>query len=393
MENFEFYNPTKVIFGKGSLSKLSEEVRTRKISTVLVLYSGSYLEENGVLKQVDQLLEDAGAQVIKCGGVQPNPLLSSVHSIVQMVKNCEVDFILAIGGGSVIDSAKAVSIGLADQEIELSECLYGRTDIHTCLPIGVISTIAGSGSESSCSLVLTIDEGMLKRSYDSDLIRPAFAIMDPELTYSLPKYQMISGGFDILMHTMERYFSPSANTNLIDMVDEALMRNVIQSIKNSVHNPTDYEARANLMWAGSLSHNGLTGTGRVEDWSCHRMEHELSGMFDAVHGAGLCAIWGSWATYVYKTNMKRFTDFATHVMNVSVVNKKDDEVALEGIDKLISLFKDCGMPISIKELGYPDITDSEFQKMARNCLLSCETIGSIKVLEFNDILEIYKNAR
>lgn len=394
MENFIFYNPTKIIFGKDSCDQLKTELSNYDFTKVLILYSGDYLRTNGVLQEIETTLDAMSINYVSFGNILSNPTVSSLKDIMNFAKENETDFILAIGGGSVIDTAKAIAIQLADEKIDISQLLMGEKDIKSILPLGVILTLAGSGSESSCSLVLTMDEGRLKRSYDHDLLRPKFAILDPTLTYTLPEYQMVSGGCDILMHTLERYFTPSQNTELIDRMSEGLLITIQESIIKSINNPFDYEARANLMWGGSLSHNGLLETGRCSDWATHRLEHELSGLYDVAHGAGLCALWGSWAKSVYRSNLPRFVQFAHNVMKVNNDFFHQEAVALEGIEKMIEFFKKVKMPTNLEELGLHHITDETMEKMADHCLLgNVETIGHLKELHRDEIINIYKMAR
>lgn len=389
MENYIYKNPTEIIFGRNRLHALKDQLLKRGYRSALVLYGGSHWKENGTLEQITTQLESCSISYFVQGGIRPNPKLSEVEQIVRNVKGDIVDVILALGGGSVIDTAKAVAVCLAVPSVRLQDILLEDQKIKQALDVGVISTIAGSGSESSCSMVITIDEGNLKRACDDEQLYPVFAILDPILTFTLPYYQMVSGACDILMHAMERYFSPTDNTELIDSMCEGLMRVVISSIEKSIKNPQDYEARANLMWAGSLCHNGLLGTGRKEDWACHRMEHELSGLFNVVHGAGLCALWGSWAAYVRPYHPKRFASFARQVMGIEEVN--DDRCGTLGIQALVSFFKRVGMPVCITDLNVC-IDEAIIQTMAQNCLLRSDSIGQLKRLSLQDIKAIYRKA-
>lgn len=392
MDNFEFYNPTKIIFGKDSIKQVGEACKSQKANCVMIVCGGSkYLKENGTLALVQESLKDAGLDYVIYSGVKPNPCVSQVKEAAAIAKKENVNFLLAIGGGSAIDTAKGIAIEAAGN-INIVDVLYGNREAECCLPVGVILTIAGSGSEASCSLVLTIDEQKLKRGYDSDKIRPQFAIMDPTLTFTLPKLQMISGGCDILMHTLERYFTcTTSNTELIDRMSEGLLSTVMEAIKASIKDPFDYDARANLMWAGSLSHNGLLETGRMSDWATHRLEHELSGLFNVTHGCGLTALWATWAKYVYKANSRRFFRFAVEVMKLEPNYFNEEETALKGIEALNYFFKEIGMPTSIGELGLA-LTEADIERMADNCLLGTDAIGHFKPLSKKDIIAIYNNA-
>lgn len=389
MENFMFYNPTRIVFGKDTVNEVGKHCLHEHAHNVLIVYGGAYVEESGLLDIVKMSLRQYQLTYAVYSNVLPNPCVSHVAEALKIAKASKCDFVLAIGGGSAIDVAKGVATMMKGQPI--IDALLGKIEITDCLPIGVISTIAGSGSESSCSLILTIDETKQKRALDSDLIRPRFAIMDPTLTYSLPKHQMVAGGCDILMHTLERYFTPTtSDTLLIDTMSEGLLTTVMNAMKTAIMNPNDYDARATLMWAGSLSHNGLLETGRMSDWATHRLEHELSGMFDVIHGDGLCALWGTWARHVYKSDLKRFARFATHVMKVND-DGNDEQIALQGIHALENFFVDVGMPITVHDLNI-HITKQDIEIMCDNCLLNCETIGHFQELKREDIRSIYEKA-
>lgn len=392
MEDFEFYNPTKIIFGKNSIDKIANELKKIQCKKVMILYLGDYLEKSGVIDKVTGILKNAGIEFITYSQLIPNPLVSTAERAAALAKNENVDFILAIGGGSVIDVAKAIGLCLAKDDLSLSNLILGRETATDTKPVGVILTLAGSGSESSNSMVLTVDKGMMKRTYSNDIIRPNFAVLDPTLTYTLPYRQMIAGGCDILMHTLDRYFSPSKDTMLIDKISEGLLISTMDAILQSSKNPYDYEARASLMWAGNLSHNGLTGTGKTPDWGPHRLEHELSGKFNVVHGEGLCAIWGSWARYVYSEHIERFVAFAVNVMKVENDYFHAELTALRGIEKMEEFFRSIKMPTSLRELGL-EVTEADIEDMAKKCLFNSDTIGSFKKLNLKDIINIYENAR
>ncbi|GLC29576.1 iron-containing alcohol dehydrogenase [Clostridium omnivorum] len=392
MINFEFYNPTKVIFGKDTESQVGKEINSRGYKKVLIHFGGTYLYETGVLDRVHKSLEEYNIQYIDLGGVVPNPHMSLVKEGVQLCKKEGVDFILAIGGGSPIDSAKAIAYGLVN-DFDLVDLYMGRVTTDKIAPIGCISTIAATGSETSNSSVITIEEGMLKRSYNHDCSRPRFAIMNPELTYTLPAYQTSSGAADIMMHTMERYFTNTEHVELIDRMAQGLLVSVREAALKVVKEPTNYDARADLMWAGSLSHNGLTGTGRVSDFASHKIEHELGGMFDVAHGAGLCAIWGSWARYVYKTNVARFAQFANKVFDVPMNLYNLEETALKGIEAWEDWCHKIGMPTSMTELGI-NPTAAQIEEMAEKCVATGDGhIGFFRTLYKEDVIRIYNMAQ
>lgn len=392
MINFEFYNPTKVIFGKCTENQVGREISSKGYKKVLIHFGGTYLYENGVLDHVHKSLEDCNIDYIDLGGVVPNPHMSLVKEGVALCKKEGVDFILAIGGGSPIDSAKAIAYGLVNN-FDLVDLYMGRVTTDKIAPLGCISTIAATGSETSNSSVITIEEGMLKRSYNHDCSRPKFAIMNPELTYTLPAYQTSSGASDIMMHTMERYFTNTEHVELIDRIAEGLLVSVREAALKVIKEPTNYDARADLMWSGSLSHNGLTGTGRVSDFACHKMEHEMGGMFDVAHGAGLCAIWGSWARYVLKTNTARFAQFANKVFDVPMNLYDLEESALKGIEAWEDWCHKLGMPTSITELGI-NPTDAQIEEMAEKCVATGNGhIGFFKPLYKEDVIKIYNMAK
>ena len=392
MINFEYYTPTKVIFGKNAEEKTGELVKAQGCKKVLVHYGGNSAKKSGLLDRICKSLEKEEIAYVTLGGVVPNPHLGKVHEGIELCKKEGVDFILAVGGGSVIDSGKAIGYGVAN-EGEVWD-FYEKTRVpKACLPIGAVLTIAAAGSEMSNSSVITNENGWLKRGYNDDICRCKFAIMNPELTYTLPAYQTASGCVDIMMHTMERYFTKEENTTLTDGTGEALIRTVMQSARVLKEDPENYDARAQVMWAGSLSHNGLTGCGTVGDWASHQLEHELGGMFDVAHGAGLAAVWGSWARYVYKEKPERFAQFAVNVMGVTNDFSNPEKTALEGIRRMEEFYHAIGMPTSIHELGV-DLTEKQIQELAYKCsFMEKRTIGQFKVLDRQDMENIYRMAK
>ena len=326
------------------------------------------------------------------GGVVPNPHLSKVYEGIELCKKEGVDFILAVGGGSVIDSGKAIGYGVAN-EGDVWDFYAKKRTAKACLPIGAVLTIAAAGSEMSNSSVITNEDGWLKRGYNDDVSRCKFAVMNPELTYTLPAYQTASGCVDILMHTMERYFTKAENTMLTDSVAEGLMRTVIYNAKVLAEDPENYDARAQVMWAGSLSHNGLTGCGTEGDWASHQLEHELGGMFDVAHGAGLAAVWGSWARYVYKEKPARFAQFAANVFNIPWNSSNLEQMALDGIQAMEAFYRSIHMPTSLAELGV-NPTEEQIQELAKKCsFMGKRTVGTFKVLQIPDMEAIYRMAR
>lgn len=392
MENFEFYTPTKVVFGKGTEMQVGSLVKAQNCKKVLVHFGGNSAKKSGLLDRVFESLKREDIDYISLGGVVPNPRLSKAYEGIELCKKEGVDFILAVGGGSVIDSAKAIGYGMAN-DCDVWDIYTRKAEVTGCLPIGAILTISAAGSEMSDSSVITNEDGWLKRGFNSNYSRCKFAIMNPELTYTLPKYQTASGAVDILMHTMERYFTQSESMEITDNISEGLMRTVINNAKILMTEPENYDARAEIMWAGSLSHNGLTGCGSIGDWACHQLEHELGGMFDVAHGAGLAAVWGSWARYVYKSNAIRFVQFAVNVMGVSNDFRNPEKVALEGIKAMENFYHQVDMPTSISELGVK-LTDEQIDELSYKCSFkNTRTIGAFKQLNTEDMKNIYIMAR
>ena len=389
--NFNYYAPTQVMFGRGTEEQIGALVKAQNCKKALLHYGGGSARRSGLLDRIEKSLEDAGVSYVELGGVVPNPRLSLVYEGIELCRREGVDFILAVGGGSVIDSAKAIGYGVTN-EGDVWELYDRKRKATACLPIGVCLTIAAAGSEMSDSSVITKDEGGIKRGYSSNYCRVKFAVMNPELTMSLPDYQTACGCTDILMHTMERYFTNGGNMELTDSIAEGLMRTVIRNAEILRDDPNDYDARAEVMWAGSLSHNGLTGCGiAAGDFASHALEHEIGGMFDVAHGAGLAAVWGSWARYVYRDCLLRFEKFALNVMGVEE-GENAEETALRGIEAMEAFYRRIGMPTTIRELGI-DPTDEQLVEMARKCSVACGgKKGSAKTLEEADMLAIYRNS-
>ena len=394
MRSFEYFAPTKVIFGKDSHLQIGDILKKENCHKVLIHYGGKSAVASGLIDEVSGCLTDAGIDFVTLGGVVPNPRLSKVREGIELCKKENVDFILAVGGGSVIDSAKAIGYGVANPWTDVWN-FYLKTEVPTaCLPIGVIPTIAASGSEMSNSSVITNEDGWLKRgAAKCDLCRPKFALMNPKLTYSLPQYQTESGCVDILMHTMERYFVNIETMEITDSISESLMQTVIYNARILMREPDNYTARAEIMWAGSLSHNGLTGCGTGGgDWACHQLEHELGGLYDVTHGAGLAAIWGSWARYVYDVNPERFAQFATNVFDIPC-GLDFEKTALAGIEAMEDFFRSIKMPVSLHELGL-DLDDQQIHELAFKCSYEdTRTIGVFKQLNMKDMEKIYLMAR
>ena len=393
MFGFDYYTPTKVVFGKGTELQAGALVKEFGGTKVLIHYGGQSAVRSGLLDRVKKSLDDAGLPHVELGGVVPNPHLTKVLEGVELCREAGVDFILAIGGGSVIDSSKAIAYALAEPDKDVWE-LYAHTrQAKACLPVAAVLTIAAAGSEMSNSSVITNTATGEKRGYNSNLSRPRFSIMNPELTMTLPDYQTQSGCTDIMMHTMERYFTQGGNMEITDAIAEGLLRTVMKYAEILHKEPDNYEARAEVMWAGSLAHNGLTGCGcDGGDFATHGLEHELGGMFDVTHGAGLAAVWGSWARYVYKECLPRFVKYALNVMQVQP-GETDEETALRGIEAMEAFYRRIGMPTNLRELGV-ELTEEQILQMAASCSKGAGgKKGSAKVLREADMAEIYRMAR
>ena len=392
MLNFQYFTPTKVVFGKDAELKVGPLVKEEGCKKVLVHYGGQSAKKSGLLDRVCEALKDFDIDYVTLGGVVPNPHLSKVYEGIELCKKEGVDFILAVGGGSVIDSCKAIAYGLGNPEVDVWDLFTGKARPKACYPLGSVLTIAAAGSEMSNSCVITNEEGWYKKALDTDLARPKFAIMNPEITYTLPDYQTQCGCADIMMHTMERYFVLEDTMEITDRIAQDVMKNVMKYAKILKKDPENYEARAEIMWAGSLSHNGITGLGAEKDFAVHQLGHELSAKFDIAHGASLSAVWGAWATYVYDAKPARFAQYARRVWNVEEAD--DVKAAQEGIRKTVTYFASLNMPTSFreaKEIGSK--TDEEVKQMAHGCSYEgTRTIGSFKVCDENDIYEIYKLA-
>ena len=389
MFDFKYYAPTKVILGRNTEEKVAELIREFGGTKVLIHYGGGSVVRSGLLQRVTETLDAAGIAYVTLGGAVPNPRLSLVYEGIELCKREGVDFLLGVGGGSAIDSAKAIGYGVAN-EGDVWDFYDYKRKAAGCLPLGVILTIAATGSEMSDSSVITKEDGLIKRGYSSDYGRPRFAILDPELTMTLPDYQTACGCTDIMMHTMERYFTQGGNMEITDALAEGLLRTVMRNALILRDDPGNYDARAEVMWAGSLSHNGLTGCGNDGgDWMTHKLEHELGGLYDVAHGAGLAAVWGSWARYVYKDCLPRFKKFAVNVMGVSTEGT-DEEIAERGIVATEEFFRSIKMPTNLRELGV-DPTEEELVEMAHKCAVGVGGAkGSAKLLDEAAMLQIYR---
>jgi alcohol dehydrogenase YqhD (iron-dependent ADH family) len=392
IKDFNFYAPTRVVFGRNSEDQLAQLIKENGGHRVLVHYGGGSARRSGLLDKIFTMLQAAGISYVELGGVVPNPLLSMVEKGIALCREENIDFILAVGGGSVIDSAKAIGYGVGYAG-DVWDFWDGKAVPQSCLPIGVVLTIPAAGSEMSSSCVITKDEGLVKRGVNSDLCRARFCIMNPERTYTLPPYQTAAGITDIMMHTMERYFSKYEDMTLTDAIAEALLRTVKDCAAEVLKHPEDYRNRAQIMWAGSLAHNDLTECGTEKDFATHRLEHELSALFGVTHGAGLAALWGSWARYVMPRHVSRFVQFAVNVMGVRNDFSDPRATALKGIEAIERFYHAIGMPTSIPELIGRSATDEEIKEMVRKCSRDGKiTIGAMEVLHEEEMEQVYRAA-
>lgn len=390
---FEFYSPTRILFGEDTEGQVGQRIRELGGTRVLVVCGGKSAAASGLLDRVVNSLAGAGlaSQVLR--GVRPNPRLSLAREGVRQALDFGADFVLAVGGGSVIDTAKAVADGAANPEIDLWDFWLRKAELTRSLPVGVILTIPAAGSECSDSSVLTNDQTREKRGFGSDLQRPRFAILNPALTATLPPCQVACGVVDIMMHTMDRYFNPCTDNELTDELAEGLLRTTIRNGRRALEQPGDLHAMGELMWAGSLSHNGLTGLGGVKDFAPHQLGHELSAMFDAAHGATLSAVWGSWARFCADTDPARFVRFGERVWGLCGAGESPAQGAGRAIGATEAFFRSLNMPTCLSELGCGVLGEETLRELAHRCTFyGARTIGTFRVLGEEDILAIYRLA-
>lgn len=389
MENFIFYSPTEFLFGKKTEQKVGETLVRYGARKVLVVYGGGSIVRSGLLERVEKSLREAGLTYCLLSDVQPNPLDDKVYEGVELVKREGIDFLLPVGGGSVIDTAKAIAAG-ALYEGDFWDFFIGKAEVERALPVGVILTIPAAGSEGSGNTVITRKESMAKLSVRTVYaLRPRFAIMNPELTYTLPPYQTAAGIVDMMVHIMERYFSNTEECEVTDRLCEGTLKAIVHEANRVMRNPEDYQVRSNIMWAGTIAHNGTCGVGREEDWASHFMEHELSALYDVTHGAGLAVIVPAWMEYLIEEKSDKLSQFAVRVMEVSpYVDKR--ETARVGVERLRQFFYNIGMPINFEELGAKEKDIPVLvEKLHQN---KGETIGFFKKLNAKDTEQIYRLA-
>lgn len=392
MNNFEFYTPTRMIFGRGTHLQVGKIVKEYGFKKVLVHFGGASARKTGLLDAVCSALEAEGIGYVQLGGVQANPTLSMAKKGIELCLAEKVDFVLAVGGGSVIDSAKCIADGAGSPGADVWKFFTKEAAPSGALPVGTILTLSASGSEMSASCVITNEENGLKRGFNSTTHRPLFSICNPELTYTVNRFQTGCGTVDIMMHTLERYMGGTTKeTPLTDRIAEGLLKSVVEAGAVADQDPENYEARATLMWAGSLSHNDLTSAGRAFMMQVHQMEHELSGMYPQIaHGAGLSALWPSWARYVCAAWPERFAQYAVRVWNLEMNFENPMETALAGIKVTEDYFKSLDMPTNIRDLG---VEPEKIDVMAEKCTnFGTRTLPGIKELGKTEMMEIYRMA-
>lgn len=384
MNNFNFYSPTYFVFGKRRENETGRYVKRFGGTKVLIHYGSGSVLKSGLLDRVRKSLDEAGIPSLELGGVVPNPRSGLVYEGVKLCKENNIDFVLAVGGGSVIDSAKAIALG-AVYEGDFWDFFCGKR-IDKALPVGTVLTLTAAGSEGSTASVITHENGMLKRAANSDVIRPVFSVLNPELTCTLPPYQTACGATDMLAHVMERYFTNTVNVEITDRMSEAVMLTIIAETPKVMNNPDDYEARANLMWAGMVAHNDLLGVGREQDWATHQMEHELSALYDVAHGAGLAVMFPAWMKYVMHHDIMRFAQFAVRVWGCEMNFSNPERTALEGIERYEQFLRSIGMPVRFSELN---AKAEDIPYMVKTLGLGSQTMGSFVKLSEKDVINIY----
>lgn len=390
MNSFSFCSPTKVVFGEGVASQAGSEVKAFGGTRVIILYGAGSVVKSGLLELVCDCMKAEDIEYFCVGGVQPNPLLEFAQEVIDEYRNKHIDFVLAVGGGSVIDTAKTVAVGLLAEKTPMWDFFCRKKMPTAALPVGAVLTIAAAGSETSDSAVVTNQTEGMKRGFNSPLNRPRFAIMDPVLTYSLPKYHVACGIVDMLMHILDRYFAPDADNAVTDEIAEGLMRVIIKYGSIAFDKPHDYKARSEIMWAGSLAHNGLAGLGQTMDFAVHQLGSPLSAKYDTAHGASLSAVWPAWARYVYSENSSRFAKYARSVWKIS--GQDDDAAALAGIFETEKFFSSMSMPITLAQAEGERVKD-DVEVLSQMCSYKrTRTIGSFKVLDYDDIKAIYTAA-
>ena len=387
MDNFNFCSPTEFIFGKDRETECGKYVKKYSKGKVLIHYGGGSVVKSGLLDRVKQSLRDSGIDFAELGGVQPNPRDTLVYKGIELCRKEQLDFILAVGGGSVIDSAKAIAAGVP-YDGDFWDFYCGKK-VETALPIGVVLTIAAAGSEGSGDSVITKEEGLLKRGSGSDALRAKFSILDPALTQTLPPYQTACGATDIMAHVFERYFTNTKEVEITDRMCEAVLITMVKETPRVIADPDNYEARANIMWAGMVAHNGLVGVGRSQDWNSHKLEHELSALYDCAHGAGLAVMMPAWMEFVYKHDVMRFCQMATRIFGCEMNFENPQATALDGIKRFRRFLHDIGMPINFEELA---AKEEDIPVLVEKLGLGDGKTGGFVELSAEDAAEVYRIA-
>lgn len=388
MDNFQFYSPTEFIFGRDTESKAGEMVKKYGGTKVLIHYGSGSAVKSGLIDRVKASLDESGIAYTELGGVKPNPRDTLIYQGIELCRNEGVDFILSVGGGSCIDSSKAIALGVPYDGDFWDFYGTGKT-VEKALPVGTVLTIAAAGSEGSGASVVTKEEGFLKRDVSSDLLRPRFSILNPELTCSLPAYQTACGATDIMAHVFERYFTNTREVEITDRLCEAVLLTMIKETPRVIEQPDNYEARANIMWAGTVAHNDIVGVGRSQDWNSHCIEHELSALYDCAHGAGLAVIMPAWMEFVYKHDVMRFAQMAVRVWGCQMNFEFPDETALEGIACFRSFLHSIGMPINFEQLG---AREEDIPKLVKKFGIGDGKTGGFVHLSAQDVATIYRIA-
>ena len=388
MKDFTFQNTTKIIFGKHAIEHVGEETAACG-KKVLLHYGGGHIKKTGLYEKIIDALKKAGVDWVELGGVMPNPRLSLVYEGIELCRREGVDFLLAVGGGSVIDSAKTIAMGV-EYNGDVWDFFAEKAFPEKALPVGAVLTIAAAGSEASKGCVITKEETGQKLPVNYEGLRPKFAVMDPSLTFTLSPYQTACGAADIMAHVLERYFTQEMNVDLSDRLCEGTLKTMIANTPIVMEKPGDYDARAEIMWAGTIAHNDLLGKGRIEDWASHQIEHELSAICDVAHGAGLAIVLPAWMKYVYKHNLPRFVQYAVRVWNVEQRFDDPEATALEGIERTKAFFTAIGLPTALSEIG---IGAEHFKAIAEKCKRNSDgAVGSFVRLFTHDIINLLKLA-
>ncbi len=391
MQNFSFYTPTKIEFGKETEIKCAENIKLFGGSRVLIIHGSDRVLKNGLIDRVVSNFKKYSLEYKIIGGVVANPTLSFCYEAIEVAKDFEADFILAVGGGSTLDTVKAVAHGLANKDVDIWQYWLKEKEVTKSTPFGAVLTMSAAGSEMSNSAVITNEKTMQKRGINTDFNRPKFSILNPELTYTVPKYQIACGVVDIMMHTLDRYFTQNTVNQMTDLIAESVLKNIIKNGKIVYEKPTDYDAVSEMMWTGTLSHNGITGLGQLPDFSTHALGHELSAKYDTHHGASLAIMWGPWALYTYKNNVERFENYGKNVLNID--EGDSEKTALKAIEKTVEFFKSLDMPTCFSEAGIPIQSEKELEELGFRCVYEgSRVVGNFKKLYDKDCTNIYRLA-